>query len=79
MMIYDLKFMIYFLKIAAKVVKKMQMRKKIGKKVVNYVIFVVISARPFPFGAGSLRKYVRVLRDICKPRIFFVYRSFRRL
>lgn len=29
-----------------------------------------ISARPFPSGAGSLRRYVRVLRDVCKSRIF---------
>ena len=35
-----------------------------------FQIFVVPSARPFPSGAGSLRRYVRVLRDVCKSRIF---------
>ena len=38
-----------------------------------------ISARPFPYGVGSLRTYVRVPLYICKLRIFFATRSFRRL
>jgi hypothetical protein len=35
-----------------------------------YAKKAVPSARPFPFRAGSLRRYSRVLRNICKLRIF---------
>ena len=58
--------------------EKMQKILRFVRYICIYAIFVVISARPFPYGVGSLRRSVRVLRDICKVAIFFASRSFRR-